>query len=180
MDQYVRWRSGQYHDDFYSDATIKGWYKQWISHLLNRVNTVTGVRYKDDPTIMMWELGNEPRCMLCSTDDIFNWATTTSALVKSLDPDHMVTLGDEGMGLTGSGWLPYWLTYGLDYWRNLQIETIDFGTFHMYPTNCESALEVSLTRTASTSELTFTFWGSQGVSRSASQTPGSRHTRQSA
>ncbi|KAK8102269.1 mannan endo-1-4-beta-mannosidase F [Apiospora sp. TS-2023a] len=98
------------------------------------IRAVVG-RYAHSPAIFAWELGNEPRCMLCSTDDIFNWATTTSALVKSLDPDHMVTLGDEGMGLTGGSWLPYWLTYGLDYWRNLQIETIDFGTFHMYPTN---------------------------------------------
>ncbi|KAK6856592.1 Mannan endo-1-4-beta-mannosidase A [Apiospora arundinis] len=98
------------------------------------IRAVVG-RYAKSPAIFAWELGNEPRCMLCSTDDIFDWATKTSALVKSLDPDHMVTLGDEGMGLTGGGWLPYWLTYGLDYWRNLQIKTIDFGTFHMYPTN---------------------------------------------
>lgn len=98
-------------------------------------------RYANSPAIFAWELGNEPRCMFCSTDDIFNWAEKTSALVKSLDPHHLVTLGDEGMGLSGGGWLPYWLIYGLDYWRNLQIKTIDFGTFHMYPTNCESILE---------------------------------------
>ena len=64
MDQYVRWRdlstpAGQtwYHDSFYTDPVIKGWYKDWISHLLNRTNTITGVNYKDDPTIMTWELG---------------------------------------------------------------------------------------------------------------------------
>lgn len=49
MDQYVKWRGGSfatlagetrplYHDDFYTDPVIKGWYKAWISHLLNRVN----------------------------------------------------------------------------------------------------------------------------------------------
>jgi mannan endo-1,4-beta-mannosidase len=62
MDQYVRWAGKAYHDDFYTDAQIRGWYKDWISHVLNRVNTLTGVAYKDDPTVMTWELANEPRC----------------------------------------------------------------------------------------------------------------------
>ena len=63
MDQYVRWANGQYHDQFYTDPTIRTWFKNWIQHLLNRTNTYTGLKYKDDPTIMTWELGNEPRCM---------------------------------------------------------------------------------------------------------------------
>ncbi|MBV9268095.1 MAG: hypothetical protein JO061_18145, partial [Acidobacteriaceae bacterium] len=58
MDQYVRWANGQYHDQFYTDPTIRQWYKNWVSHLVNRVNSITGIAYKNDPTIMMWELAN--------------------------------------------------------------------------------------------------------------------------
>ena len=36
MDQYVRWRGGQYHDQFYTDPVIRTWYKNWIAHLSSR------------------------------------------------------------------------------------------------------------------------------------------------
>ncbi len=62
MDQYVRWRGGGHHDDFYTDATIRGWYRAWVAHLLNRRNVYTGRLYKDEPAIFAWELANELRC----------------------------------------------------------------------------------------------------------------------
>lgn len=30
--------------------------------VLDRVNSLTNITYKDDPTIFAWELMNEPRC----------------------------------------------------------------------------------------------------------------------
>jgi hypothetical protein len=36
-------------------------YKNFLTALVTRVNTITGVAYRDDPTIFAWELINEPR-----------------------------------------------------------------------------------------------------------------------
>lgn len=34
----------------------------FMQAVLTRVNSISGVSYKDDPTIFGWELMNEPRC----------------------------------------------------------------------------------------------------------------------
>lgn len=45
MDQYVRWRGGQYHDEFYTDPVIRGWYRDRISRTwpasVTRASTAT-------------------------------------------------------------------------------------------------------------------------------------------
>jgi mannan endo-1,4-beta-mannosidase len=104
MDQYVRWAGDDEHADFYTDPVINGWYKNWISTLLNRTNSISGVKYKNDPTIMAWELANEPRCTsagaypdgTCNTTIITNWARTMSDYVKTIDKKHLLSAGDEG------------------------------------------------------------------------------------
>jgi mannan endo-1,4-beta-mannosidase len=58
-----------------------------------------------------------------------------SAYIKSLDSRHLVTLGDEGFGLEGDGSYPFQYTEGLDFAKNLGISTLDFATFHMYPSH---------------------------------------------
>lgn len=73
---------------FYTNAAAQTAYQNYVSFIVNR--------YKDSPAIFAWELCNEPRCHNCSSDVIYNWATETSAHIKSLDSTHLVTLGDEG------------------------------------------------------------------------------------
>ncbi|KAJ7953035.1 Mannan endo-1,4-beta-mannosidase-like protein [Quillaja saponaria] len=65
--QYVNWarNQGQYltsDDDFFRNPIAKGYYRNHIRTVLSRYNSFTGIHYKDDPTIMAWELMNEPRC----------------------------------------------------------------------------------------------------------------------
>jgi mannan endo-1,4-beta-mannosidase len=57
----------------------------YIAHVLNHVNQDTGIAYKDDPTIMDWELGNE-----CGNAPD-SWAETIAQYIKSIDPHHLVS-----------------------------------------------------------------------------------------
>ena len=147
MGQYVQWAklagenvSG--HDDFYTNETIKGWYKDYIKTLLNHENVYTGVKYKDDPTIFSWELANEPRCESdagCENNTVVKWATEMSAYVKSIDNNHMLAVGDEGFYNYGYNDFPegdhkyvYHGSSGMDYLQLTSIPDIDFGTLHVY------------------------------------------------
>lgn len=143
MDQYVRWRGGQYHDQFYTDPVIRQWYKNWIAHLLNRTNSYTGVKYKDDPTIMTWELGNEPRCLSagayprspnCTTQTLISWADEMSTYIKSIDNKHLVSVGDEGFYCIpgATDWTEN-CGEGVDTVAFTALENIDVMSFHLYP-----------------------------------------------
>ncbi len=149
MDQYVAWAGDQYHDQFYTDPKIVGWYKAWINHLVNHVNTITAVAYKNDPTIMMWELANEPRCNgsgtsdsgyptsnSCTTSTLVNWVSESSQYVKAVDPNHLVAVGDEGFFCVPSAPASDWIencSQGVDNIAFSQVPTIDAMGFHLYP-----------------------------------------------
>ena len=143
MDQYVRWRGGQYHDDFYTDPMIRTWYKNWIAHLLERTNTYNGLKYKNDPTIMTWELGNEPRCLSagayprspnCTTQTLIAWADEMSTYIKSIDDKHLVSVGDEGFYCVPNptDWTEN-CGEGVDTLAFTALENIDVMSFHLYP-----------------------------------------------
>jgi mannan endo-1,4-beta-mannosidase len=134
MATYVRAFGGS-KETWYTNTKAQQQYRTYIQAVVSR--------YKDSSAVFAWELANEPRCKGCATDVIFNWANSTSAYVKSLDPNHMVTLGDEGMGITGGTTYPFQFSEGTDFVKNLKIETLDFGTFHMYPQSCKKPSKTS-------------------------------------
>jgi mannan endo-1,4-beta-mannosidase len=125
-------------DLFYTDPCVKDAYKAYARQMIIRVNTLTGMPYKDDPTIFAWELANEPRCESVDRcrggQTFYEWAAEMSGYIKSLDPNHMVALGDEGFLKESGNPDPYYNgAFGVDWQYNLGISTIDFGTVHLYP-----------------------------------------------
>jgi mannan endo-1,4-beta-mannosidase len=108
MDQYLRWLApGAGHDEFYVREDVCRAYEEWTRAVVTR--------YRDEPAILAWELANEPRCE--RPGRIERWAERMSAHVKSIDPEHLVAVGDEGVE-----------TEAL-----LRLPAIDFGTYHLYP-----------------------------------------------
>ncbi|KAE8353291.1 putative mannan endo-1,4-beta-mannosidase F [Aspergillus coremiiformis] len=125
IDAYVNAYGGS-HTEWYTNPKMQGLYQAYVKAVVTR--------YRDSPAIFAWELGNEPRCTGCNTDVIHGWATKSSAFIKSIDPNHMVAMGDEGMGLTvgSDNSYPYGTSDGNDFAKNLAIPDIDFGVFHLY------------------------------------------------
>jgi mannan endo-1,4-beta-mannosidase len=74
-------------DNFWTDEKAKILFKGFISWLLERENTVTGLKYKDDPTILCWELGNE----LESASD--EWLIEIAAFIRRADDNHLIMDG---------------------------------------------------------------------------------------
>ncbi|TYJ30998.1 hypothetical protein E1A91_A06G167000v1 [Gossypium mustelinum] len=64
--QYVRWAQEAGHnvssstDSFFSHPMIKDYYKAYVKAILSRKNSLSGVKYAEEPAIFAWELMNEP------------------------------------------------------------------------------------------------------------------------
>ncbi|WP_026522898.1 carbohydrate binding domain-containing protein [Butyrivibrio sp. VCB2001] len=84
---------------FYSSERCMDLFKQMITHLLNRTNSVTGVMYKDDPAILCWETGNEigNRSQVERDEELSAWTNEVVAHVKSIDSNHLVLDGRMSM-----------------------------------------------------------------------------------
>ncbi|KAJ3704321.1 hypothetical protein LUZ61_008026 [Rhynchospora tenuis] len=139
--QYVDWARSQGQsissdDDFFTNSLVKQYYKNHVKAVLTRVNTITGVAYKDDPTIFAWELMNEPRCQSDpSGATIQKWITEMAAHIKSIDTNHMLEAGLEGFyapTATHNQVNPS-MQVGTDFISNNLISGIDFATLHSYP-----------------------------------------------
>jgi len=138
--QYVEWARNQGQsvssdDDFYTNPLVKGFYKNHIKAVLTRRNSVSGIAYKDDPTIMAWELMNEPRCDADrSGKTVQAWITEMASYLKSIDGNHLLEVGLEGFyGASKLSSNPNSYQLGSDFIANNQIPDIDFATVHSYP-----------------------------------------------
>ena len=115
---------------FVTNEKAKEMFYDHVRHVVSRTNTVTGKPYKDDPAIFSWQIGNEPRCFRADKegqDAFVDYMWTTAALIKSIDPNHMVSSGNEGeMGCENSMEL---------YERIHSCPDIDYMNIHIWPYN---------------------------------------------
>ena len=88
---------------FYANAAAVALYRDYVRSLVTRTNTITRRAYRDDNTIMAWQLANEPRP---AGSDAFGarnmasfrgWIADTARFIKSLDGNHLVSTGNEGL-----------------------------------------------------------------------------------
>jgi mannan endo-1,4-beta-mannosidase len=88
--------------EFYGHAAAVRMFDDYVRAVVGRRNRVTGGLYRDDPAIMSWQLANEPRpggsneAARKHMQAYLAWIAGSARLIKSIDPNHMVSTGSEG------------------------------------------------------------------------------------
>lgn len=104
---------------FYTNETIIGDFKDYIKHLMTHVNPYTGLSYADDPTIFAYETGNELGGPVFGDMDVpVEWTAEICRYVKHLGPNKLCIDGTYGVNKT-----------------HLHIASVDAFDDHFYPLN---------------------------------------------
>jgi hypothetical protein len=126
---FAQWEGDTNSSDFYTDPKVIADFEQYIREILTRLNSITGVPYADNPTILAWETGNE-------IGPPASWTNTIARYVKSLDPNHLVMDGTYGIndGTSYTGAPPAGVCGG-----DLGLSNVDIYSNHFYPMNTSLA-----------------------------------------
>ncbi|BEV03629.1 hypothetical protein [Chryseobacterium gambrini] len=112
---------------FYSCEECKNQYFEQVKKIVTRRNSVNGKKYTKDKTLMAWEIANEPRPMRPAANGEYKkFITESASFIKSLDKNHLVTTGSEGVQGTEDMNL---------YKENHADKNIDYLTIHIWPKN---------------------------------------------
>jgi mannan endo-1,4-beta-mannosidase len=117
-----------YSAQFHQCDKCKRQFEEFVSYVIGRTNRYTGLKYIDDPAIMTWEIGNEPRAFsrenIPSLQELIE---NISALIKSIDPNHLVTTGTEGQ---------HGCEESLEVFERIHSDpNVDYLTMHIWPKN---------------------------------------------
>lgn len=144
ISQYVSWANNEaipYHppakggswmryqrftSSFYRNEEAQQLFENHLRFLIGRRNSVTGQAYKEDPTIMAWQLANEPRSFV-NGRTFRRWIEKTAKLIKELDPNHLVSLGGEGDADN--------IFAGASFKKDQRSDYIDYLTMHIWVQN---------------------------------------------
>jgi hypothetical protein len=112
---FTDWRGMPEEKQFYYNPLVINDFKHYINVILNHINSYNGIVYKNDPTILAWETGNE----LAAPSD---WVRSIASYIKSIDHHHLVMDGNYERAGESS-----------NYFDDLDIPNIDIYTSHYYP-----------------------------------------------
>lgn len=115
---------------FYTNPKADSLFREYVKRIVTRKNTCNGCFYSEDPTIMAWQLANEPRPGPGGEEALvpfYRWIDRTGEYIHSLDTNHLVSTGNEGTVTTGWSDEPFLKAH--------MSKHIDYLTFHLWPKN---------------------------------------------
>ena len=129
----------KYTAQFYTCKPCQTALNNYIHVVLTRKNTINGKAYVNDPSIMAWEIANEPRPMVMANLAAFQtWISNTTAYIKSIDKNHLLTTGSEG-DIAYDGNMNAYIATHSD-------KNIDYLTIHIWPKNWEWFKDTSIVK----------------------------------
>lgn len=100
----------------------------YVKFILGRTNRYTGIRYVEEPAIMSWQIGNEPRAFSKEAIPGFvKWLGEASSLIRTLDKNHLISIGSEGS---------WGCENDMEVYRQICADkNIDYCNVHLWPYN---------------------------------------------
>ena len=121
---------------FFTDGRVRDQYAAHVERIVGR--------FAGEPTVLGWELMNEPRGRGLPPGALADWVRFAARVVKRVSPGHLVCVGDEGEESSPEGYdLAFWRSVGgahlfspdngssfRDY---LACPDVDLASCHFYP-----------------------------------------------
>ena len=156
INQYLRWNgylvpvvADKRH--FFEPGPIREQFKTYIRMLLGRTNSVSGIRYADDPTILGWEVFTSADALgvydvASAGAEIADFLADVTQVIKAGAPGALAGTGEMGHDVNpslygrsadpfrevGLGGL-FDASHGFAWQRNLRAGTVDFGGIQVIP-----------------------------------------------
>ena len=135
--QYLRWAGDAFDatspdgvartelGTFFRSGAARALYLAHVERIVSRVNSISGIAYRDDPTIFAWELVNEISCERRDAPDLSAFVTATTRRIRMIDARHLVSAGHIGYATSAERRT----------WREIMaLPAVDFADAHAYPT----------------------------------------------
>ncbi|KDE02945.1 hypothetical protein MVLG_06542 [Microbotryum lychnidis-dioicae p1A1 Lamole] len=126
---FLLWKklsSGQYGAQFLTNSQAWSAYMGYVRTVMNRRSKYSRVQYKNEPTILFWETGNELGAYFGREGyPPQAWTGKAAGLIKGLAPNTLVIDGTDGLWNYTTGAIP----------QGGKLSTVDIVTDHVYPRN---------------------------------------------